>query len=88
MPSTALDWMALGLLLFIVGGIVGAFFLYLRTSYRKGGWRQVRTDFIVAIVPLLAWAAVRICENHEIQEFKSADSADRHQVAWGMHVQN
>jgi hypothetical protein len=31
-PSNALDWMALGLLLFIVGGIMGAFFLYLRTS--------------------------------------------------------
>jgi hypothetical protein len=72
MPASALDWMALGLMLFIVSGIMGAFFLYLRTSYRKGGWKRVRTDFIIAIVALLVWAAVRIYENHEIQEFKHA----------------
>ncbi|HXP17890.1 MAG TPA: hypothetical protein VN868_12375 [Terriglobales bacterium] len=64
--------MAIGLMLFIVGGIIGAFFLYLRTSYRNGGWKRVRTDFIIAIVALLVWAAVRIYENHEIQEFKHA----------------
>jgi hypothetical protein len=72
MASSALDWMVLGLLLFIAGGIGGAFFLYLRTSYRKGGWRRMRTDFIVTIITLLIWAAVRIYENHEIQEFKHA----------------
>lgn len=70
MPETALDWMAIGLLLLIVAGIGGAFFLYLRTSYRKGGWRRVGKDFAVAVVALLIWAAVRVYENHEIQEFK------------------
>jgi heme/copper-type cytochrome/quinol oxidase subunit 4 len=72
MPSDAMDWIAIGLMLFIVVGILGAFFLYLRTSYRKGGWERVRTDFMIAIVALLVWAAVRICENHEIQKFKHA----------------
>jgi hypothetical protein len=33
MPKNSSDWMAVGLLLFIFGGIAGAFFLYLRTSY-------------------------------------------------------
>jgi hypothetical protein len=75
MPAAPLDWMALCLLLFIAGGLGGALFLYLRTSYRKGGWRRVRTDFIIAIMALLIWAAVRIYENHEIQKFKHA--ADR-----------
>jgi hypothetical protein len=28
MPKDSLDWMAVGLLLFIAGGIGGAFFLY------------------------------------------------------------
>jgi hypothetical protein len=64
--------MTLGLLLFIVGGIMGAFFLYLRTSYRKGGWKQVRADFIIAILVLLVWAALRMYENQGIQEFKHA----------------
>ena len=35
----------------------------------------MRTDFIIAVMALLIWAAVRIYENHEIQEFKHA--ADR-----------
>jgi heme/copper-type cytochrome/quinol oxidase subunit 4 len=50
---------------------MGAFFLYL-TSYRKGGWKQVRADFIIAILVLLVWAALRMYENQGIQEFKHA----------------
>lgn len=72
MPETALDWMAIGLMLLIVGGIGGAFFLYLRTAYRKGGWRRVGKDLVVAVMALAIWAAMRIYENHEIQEFKHA----------------
>lgn len=72
MPETALDWMAIGLLLLIAGGIGGAFFLYLRTAYRKGGWRRVGKDLAVAVAALLIWAAVRIYENHEIQELRHA----------------
>lgn len=72
MPSEAVDWIAIGLMLFIVVGILGAFFLYLRTSYRKGGWKRVRTDLMIAVVVLLVWAAVRIYENYEIQKFKHA----------------
>ena len=46
MPENALDWMAIGLLLLrSSAGIAAAFCLYLRTSYRKGGWRRVGKDF-------------------------------------------
>jgi hypothetical protein len=72
MPQNSLDWMAMGLLLFIFGGIIGAFILYLRTSYRKGGWKRVKSDFIVAIVALLLFAAVRIFQNLEIEQFRQA----------------
>jgi hypothetical protein len=34
--------------------------------------KKVRTDFIIAIVALLVGAALRIYENHEIQEFQQA----------------
>jgi hypothetical protein len=72
MPKDSLDWMAVGLLLFIFGGIAGAFFLYLRTAYRKGGWRRMRTDLKIALVALLMFAAIRILENLGIQRFRDA----------------
>jgi hypothetical protein len=78
MPETALDWMAIGLLLLIGVGIGGAFFLYLRTSYRKGGWRRVGKDFAVAVMALLIWATVRFYENHEIQALKHAVGREFH----------
>jgi len=72
MSPRALDWAVIGLVLFIAGGILGAFFLYLRTSYRKGGWKQVRIDFILAIAVLLLWGLTRIDFNHAVQELKRA----------------
>jgi hypothetical protein len=70
-----LEWLGIGLLILLPAAFVVAFFLYLRTSYRsvflhpdgsmrKGGWKQVRRDFVVAIVTLVAFAVIRIAENH------------------------
>ncbi len=65
-------WLAVGLLLFIFGGILLAFFLYLRTAYKQGGWKNVRRDFLIAVIVLAAWALERVIENHQIQSLKKA----------------
>ena len=65
-------WLAVGLLLFIFGGILLAFFLYLRTAYKQGGWKNVRRDFLIAVMVLAAWALERVIENHQIQSLKKA----------------
>jgi uncharacterized membrane-anchored protein len=70
-----LEWLGIGLLVLLPAAFVGALFLYLRTSYRsvflypdgsirQGGWKQVRKDFVVAIVTLLAFAVERVVENY------------------------
>jgi hypothetical protein len=64
--------MAVGLLLFIFGGIAAAFFFYSRASHRKGGWGRVRTDLGIAVVALLMFAAIGIVKNLGIQRFRDA----------------
>jgi hypothetical protein len=70
-----LEWLGIGLLVLLPAAFVVALFLYLRTSYRsvflypdgsirQGGWKQVRKDFVVAIVTLLAFAVERVVENY------------------------
>jgi hypothetical protein len=66
----SLDWIAFGLLAFLLGGILLAFLLYLRTAYKSGGWKRVRRDFIVAIVALLLFVLIRIFENQEMDSIK------------------
>jgi hypothetical protein len=65
-------WLAVGLLLFIFGGILLALFLYLRTAYKQGGWKNVRRDFLIAVIVFAAWALERVIENHQIQSLKKA----------------
>ncbi len=65
-------WLAVGLLLFILGGILLAFFLYLRTAYKQGGWKNVRRDFLIAVIVFAAWALIRVIENHQIESLKKA----------------
>ena len=69
--STA-DWLAAGLLLALPAALVGAFFLYLRTAYRKGGWRAVRISLLIAIVAIAALLAERIVENVGLEHLKDA----------------
>jgi hypothetical protein len=69
-----LEWLGIALLIRLPAAFVVALFLYLRTSYRtvflypdgsirRGGWKQVRRDFVVAILTLVAFAVIRIVEN-------------------------
>jgi predicted RND superfamily exporter protein len=38
------EWLGFGLLLGLVVAVLVAFFLYLRTAYRRGGGRDVKTS--------------------------------------------
>lgn len=69
-----LDWFGLGPMLSLVAAFVGAFFLYLRTAYRKGGWPEVRVSFVIAIIALVAFYVVRVAQNSELQLLKDAVS--------------
>jgi high-affinity Fe2+/Pb2+ permease len=66
------DWLGFGLLLGLVVAALVAFFLYLRTAYRRGGWRDVKTSFIIAIVALVLFYVVRVAENTDLQTMKDA----------------
>jgi hypothetical protein len=67
-----IDWLAIGLVSLILGGLLLAFFLYLRTAYKQGGWKNVRRDFLIAVFVLAAWAVVRVIQNHQIESLKKA----------------
>ena len=66
------EWLGFGLLLGLVVAVLAAFFLYLRTAYRRGGWRDVKTSFIIAIVALVLFYVVRVAENADLQTMKDA----------------
>ena len=69
---STLDWLGFGLLLGLVMAVLVAFFLYLNTAYRRGGWRDVKTSFIIAIVALVLFYVVRVAENADLQTMKDA----------------
>jgi high-affinity Fe2+/Pb2+ permease len=66
------EWIGIGLLLGLVVSALVAFFLYLRTGYRRGGWRDVKTSFIIAIAALVLLYVVRLAENADLQTMKDA----------------
>lgn len=65
-----LDWIAVGLMLVLLTAFVVAFFLYSGTAYRKGGWKEVKASFVIAIISLIAFYIVRVAENSELQLLK------------------
>ena len=67
-----IDWLAIGLLFLILGGLLFALFLYLRTAYKQGGWKRVKRDFLIAVIALAAWVVERIIVNHQIDSLKKA----------------
>ena len=69
---STLNGLALGLVLGLVVALAGAFFLYLRTAYGRGGWRDVKESFIVAIVALVLFCVVRLAQNSDLQLLKDA----------------
>jgi hypothetical protein len=66
------DQILFGLLLFVMAAFPVAVFLYLRSAYRKGGWRDVKTAAIVAVVVLLIAGGLRIWFDWEISHFLRA----------------
>ena len=67
-----IDWLAIGLVSLILGGLLLALFLYLRTAYKQGGWKNVRRAFLIAVIVLAAWVVVRVIENQQIESLKKA----------------
>lgn len=73
-----MDALAVGLVILIFGGILAAFF-YLRTAYKKVAGRASEGIPWIAVIALLAFAVLRIVQNHEIQQPKrTIDSWFRH----------
>jgi len=52
--------------------VVVTFYLYLRTAYRKGGWKEVRISFFIAIGALVGLYLVRQVENSDLDALKEA----------------
>jgi cation transport ATPase len=67
---SAIDWLALGLLLALPAAFFCAFFLYLRTAYRKGGWRAVRTASLVAIGAIAVFLVERIVAHFDLEPLR------------------
>ncbi|MFY9559639.1 MAG: hypothetical protein WAQ52_05335 [Terriglobales bacterium] len=66
------DKILLGLLLFAITAFPVAVFPYLRTAHREGGWRNVKTAAIVAVVALLIPVGLKIWVDWEIGHFLRA----------------
>jgi hypothetical protein len=91
MPADAVDSIAIGLMLFIVVGILGAFFLYLRTSYRKGGWKRVRTDLMIAVVVLLVGRRSGFTKTTKFRNLSmpsNTNSVEHFEEVWRIDVQD
>ena len=69
---TSLDWLAMAFLLSLALALVVAFVLYLRTAYRKGGWKEVRTSFLLAVAAIAALCIIRVAENSHLEILKEA----------------
>ena len=69
---TTLDWFGVALLVALPLAFLCACFFYLRTAYRKGGWREVKNASIIAIVALILFALIRLAQNAELQGLKDA----------------
>jgi hypothetical protein len=64
------DWMAIGLVVLLLGGLLLAFFLYFRTAFKEGGWKNVKRAAWVASGALAIFFMERIIQNHEIASLK------------------
>ena len=64
------DKVLLVLLLLALAAFPLAVFLYLRTAYREGGWRKVRTATFLFVIALLIWGAERFWVDWESDHFR------------------
>jgi hypothetical protein len=67
-----LDKIAVAFAVLVVGGLLLAFFLYLRSSYRRGGWKRVGTDFVIALFALFALYVIRSMDTAGFDSLKEA----------------
>jgi hypothetical protein len=52
-----IDWIAIGFVVFLLGGLLLAFFLYFRTAFKEGGWKNVRRYAWIALGALAIFEA-------------------------------
>lgn len=64
------DWTAIGLLVFVVGGILLALLLYFRTAFKEGGWKNVKRSAVIVLAVMAAWVVVRIIQTQSIAALK------------------
>jgi hypothetical protein len=65
-----IDWIAIGFVVFLLGGLLLAFFLYFRTAFKEGGWKNVRRYAWIAFGALAIFVIERIIQNREIDSLK------------------
>src|SRR5215469_10369739 len=65
-----IDWIAIGLFVFILGGLLLAFFLYFHTAFKAGGWKNVKRSAWIALSALALFTIERIIQNREIDSLK------------------
>ena len=65
-----IDWVAIGFVVLLLGGLLLAFFLYFRTAFKEGGWKNVKYAAWVALVALTIFFIKRMIQNHEINSLK------------------
>jgi len=53
-----IDKVAMGFGALIALGFFSAVALYIRSSYRKGGWRRVRRDLLIAAIALAVFGVI------------------------------
>ena len=71
----AIDWIAYALLLFFLVAFLAAFFFYLRSAYRSGGWRGVRRDFVFAIIAIALFFILSALRSREVNDMEKAIDA-------------
>jgi len=69
---TSFDWFAMAFLLSLAVALLIAFFLYLGTAYRNGGWREVKISFFIAIGAIAGLYIIRAAENSDLEILKEA----------------
>ena len=65
-----IDWLAVGLVAFLLGGLLLAFFLYFRTAFKAGGWKNVKRSAWIAFGALTVFVIERIIQNQELGSLK------------------
>ena len=65
-----IDWMAIGLVVSLLGGLLLAFFLYFRTAFKEGGWKNVKRAAWIAFVVLAIFVLDSLSHNYEIGSLK------------------